>query len=348
MRPRRGFTQRLATCAWPTRPPRSRARMHGFALVFVLWLGLLLTVLAAGAVLGARAQLAASDAALAQVQAGALAEAGVRRAVLGLLDRKSRSEWDSGLTVDWRFAGGVVRLTVSPEAARVDLNSARAEVIEGLLARIALRDDTLEEDAATALADAILDWRDRDKNRRPFGAEAAEYSAAGRPYVPRDGRFESVAELGQILGMTDRVVGMLAAQLTVYARSPRVSALAASRETLMALPGATEAAVDAFLDERATFLAAKGEAAAATQGQDRRQRQARLSVTALGPAARYVSRGAGRVFAVRAEALAANGSKALRRVVLRLGGSGGRPFDVLAWSQLWEEDDQAAVDAAPS
>ena len=60
----------------------------------------------------------------------------------------------------------------------------------------------LDEPSAARLVDAIGDWKDADDLRRPNGAEAADYQAAGSPYLPANALFETVPELQRVLGMT--------------------------------------------------------------------------------------------------------------------------------------------------
>jgi type II secretory pathway component PulK len=73
----------------------------------------------------------------------------------------------------------------------------------------------LNEKAARAMTSHILDWRDADEQRREDGAERAEYRAAGRAYTPRNGPFESVDEVKQVLGGESISVDLLDS-FTVY------------------------------------------------------------------------------------------------------------------------------------
>jgi general secretion pathway protein K len=63
--------------------------------------------------------------------------------------------------------------------------------------------------------DAILDWRDEDDLRLLNGAEDPDYDAAGRPYGAKDGPFDSVEELQQVLGFDRVLYQALAPALTV-------------------------------------------------------------------------------------------------------------------------------------
>lgn len=52
------------------------------------------------------------------------------------------------------------------------------------------------------VVDAILDWIDSDDDRRPGGAETADYMSRTIPYEARNGPMESIDELLQIQGVT--------------------------------------------------------------------------------------------------------------------------------------------------
>lgn len=52
------------------------------------------------------------------------------------------------------------------------------------------------------IANAILDWIDSDSERRPGGAESADYQALAVPYAARNGPMRAIDELLQIQGVT--------------------------------------------------------------------------------------------------------------------------------------------------
>ena len=77
----------------------------------------------------------------------------------------------------------------STKSAKIDLNAAAEPLLKGLLDSVGRRG---AEAAAQRVVDAILDWRDPDDLKRPNGAEAADYRAAGRKYRPPNAPFEAV------------------------------------------------------------------------------------------------------------------------------------------------------------
>src|SRR6267154_1219066 len=100
-------------------------------------------------------------------------------------------------------------------------------------------------------------WKDADDLRRPNGAEAADYKAAGLPYLPANSPFETVAELQRVLGMTPALYARLADNLTIHTRMSGINPLYASRAALLSMPGATSSVVDTYLAQRRDALAAK-------------------------------------------------------------------------------------------
>lgn len=107
----------------------------------------------------------------------------------------------------WRYAvvapwwGGpdedLYRFGVTPESAKLNLNAAGVTIIGNLL-RPLLAD--LNDDDAEIAIDSLLDWLDPDNEPRPNGAEISYYQQLDPPYVPKNGRLDTVEELLLIRG----------------------------------------------------------------------------------------------------------------------------------------------------
>ncbi len=189
-----------STAAGATR----NGRDGGFALVVVLLAIGLLALIATTFMFAVRAHLRSSAAISAAARAEALADGGVNIAVLDAISvREDRTRTRrfpiDGATVACR-AGDDARLQVSvqDEAGRVDLNSASEALLLALMRGIGLG-----EDDAARMVDRILDYRDRDGDRRPLGAERAEYEAAGL-LGPKNAPLDAVEELAQVVGADAR------------------------------------------------------------------------------------------------------------------------------------------------
>ena len=105
------------------------------------------------------------------------------------------------------------------ESGKLNLNTAKAKDLERLFDQTLpyrKRDPDEEDNQARELADAILDWRDEDSDRRDFGAEKFDYLNKKDSYETKDGFFDSVDELLLVKGMTPKIYRAVEPYLTVY------------------------------------------------------------------------------------------------------------------------------------
>ena len=233
----------------------SRDRQRGIALILVLWLTILLTVIGGSFAYGMRNEALAARNSLSLAQARALADGAIYRTVFELMRPKTLADvWSADGTVHvWDENGSRVAVNALDESGKIDVNTAPDGLIKGLLQTAA----ELDADAAARLIDVIDDWKDADDLRRPNGAEAPDYQAAGLSYKPANAPFESVAELQRVLGMTPAIYGRIADSLTVHSRMAGINPAFASRTVLLAVPGATPEIVDTYIAQRRDALAAK-------------------------------------------------------------------------------------------
>lgn len=208
-----------ADCAAPRRPVpglpivKRQRQQQGVALVLVLWMVSLLTLMAASFSLSTQRNTGLVVTAQQRAQGLALAEAGVHYALSKLqptLDVNQR--WrDDGRLYRVDLPEGQVRLAIFGESGKLDINAATEEMWRALLYRV-----TADTDQAAMLANRIWDWRDTDDNKRPEGAEAADYRAAGLPYGPQNRNFQAQEELQMVLGMPPLLYQRLEPLLTIY------------------------------------------------------------------------------------------------------------------------------------
>ena len=232
-----------------------KAHMRGIALVLVLWITVLLTVIAGGFAYGMRNEALAARNTLSTAQARWLADGAVNRTVFELMRPKlSPDVWAADGSVHvWDEAGARIAVVAIDESGKIDLNQAPDNLLKGLLQTAG----GLDADSADRLVDVIGDWKDADDLRRPNGAEAPDYQAAGLPYKPSNAPFEAVPELQRVLGMTPALYAKLADSLTVHSRMAGVNPLYASRTVLLSLPAATAEMVDTYIAQRRDALASK-------------------------------------------------------------------------------------------
>jgi general secretion pathway protein K len=208
-------------------------RARGIALVVVLWVVTLLGVMATSFAISMRTESTLAYQWTQSAQARALAEAGVHRGIMELLLPVQQQRWRTDGTVyEFSFGGGRVRVAIQDESGKVDLNEAQQDLLKKMLRSVAV-----EEDKQDALADAILDWRDGNNLRSLHGAEDDDYAAAGLDHGAKDGPFNCVEELQQVLGMTPALYKRLEPMITINSRQADVEFQIAPPEVLRAFPG---------------------------------------------------------------------------------------------------------------
>ena len=187
----------------------------GIALLTVLWFLVAMSALAVALAGVGRDSAYASRNAVRGIE--------VRGAKASAIEITAATLWRGRLPTDgkleWRRGPFTVMATVTPESGKIDLNAAGDELIEGLAA-VAAEAVGRDDQAALAVAHAILDWRDPDRERRLAGAEADDYAALGRIGRPRDGPFQFVAELRSVIGVDEALFAVLAPALSVHHGEP--------------------------------------------------------------------------------------------------------------------------------
>ena len=114
------------------RPGRG-SRPRGLALVSVLWVLALLALMATSLSWTTRTQINLTHNLVENATAEALADAGVHRAILGMLLPAEAAFWrGDGTVYAWRFGSGEVRISVQDEGGKIDLNRATDQLIAGL------------------------------------------------------------------------------------------------------------------------------------------------------------------------------------------------------------------------
>ena len=283
------------------RLPLTRATgQRGIALVAVLWGLAILSIIAAAFLADTRSQGTIARNLMENAKAQALADAGVYRAIAGILSIDPAIAWRAdGTAYQLSLGEGEVLITIADEGGKVDINRAQDRLLRGLF-----EGSGMPENDAAALIDAIRDFADRDDDRRPAGAEDDDYVAAGLEWGAKDAPFEAVEELQQVLGMSRPLYDRLAPFLTVYSGRAQVNPVVAPREVLMAMPGLGEEQVDALLARRAEA----GDARA---------------------------RSVGTAFTIRAAAVTSGGGQFIREAVVQRTADRRNPYLIREWRQFW-------------
>lgn len=305
------------------RATRLRPRNErGIALILVLWLTMLLTVIAVGFAFSMRSEAMSARNALSLAQARAAADGAIERMAFELSRPRFPTAWSAdGQTHEWREGEVSVVATAVDESSKIDLNAAPDALLKGLFAEVG----GAAPDASVQIVEAIADWRDQDDLKRPNGAEEADYRLAGMKQRPANAAFETVSELARVMGVTPAIYARVADSITVYSRQPGINPATASRNVLLAVPGASAAVVDAFIEQRKEAIAAKRPA------------------PPFPPAAAFPA-GAVPVWRIRAQTTTADGVTFVRDAVVKPSGEARRPLIALSW----QEGDAAVSATGPA
>ncbi len=288
---------------------RPVAGRRGFALILVLWTLALRSALAVALSSSGRSDVAQTHGLAETSRAAHLADAGIYVGIRALLtpDVLPAVGDDGSRRLRVGIDGVEVRLALWDEGGKVDLNQAPRRLLRGALLAAGAG-----ERAAARLADAILDWRDRDGRRRDFGAEAEAYERAGRPAGPRNGPFEVLSELRLVLGMTDGLFARLLPFVTIDSRRAALDPGQAPAALLRAVPELSGIDVQRLLDRRGNA------------GTD-----AALPVVAGGGG--LLSAGHGLAHTVTADVVLPSGLAYRREAVILIGRTADRPYRIRAW-----------------
>ena len=292
------------------RAPPPRRRQRGFALLLVIWVISLLAVLATSLLTDTRTQTLLVRNSLESARAGALAEAGVSLAINGLLDPNSQSRWPAdGRERDISYDGGTIRVVITDENGKIDLNLASLEVLAGLFASRGLEPD---------LRASLLAEIDR---RRSEASRSALPLLSGRQLLPANAptpkAFNSVQELGSLPGLSRATFDRVLPFLTVYSQSGFVNPLTAPREVLEAIPGIDPPEVEALLAAQATPPGAAGGTAP----------------TIPANLTQYLGQTAFSAATITATGVTAGGTTFVREAIVEVTNAPTQPYRIVEWRQ---------------
>jgi general secretion pathway protein K len=184
----------------------AHTRQAGFALLIVLWTMVLLGLLGSTITVAGRSEAKIASNLLASASAQAAADGAVAVAAYHLLDN-SDQHWEAdGVTRGVRIGDNDVRLTLSDQRGKIDPNDATSGLITALLRQVGVAEQT-----ATALGNAILDWRVANDT-----GLSKTYEASGHTFGPPHEPFESLEEMSLVLGMTPRLMALLVPHMSLY------------------------------------------------------------------------------------------------------------------------------------
>ncbi|CAH9014772.1 general secretion pathway protein GspK [Candidatus Nitrosacidococcus sp. I8] len=271
----------------------------GIALVIVLWVITLVAVIASSFTYTVRVETNLVTHLTEQAEARALAEGGVAYAAFDLQRPMGRQFTPDGTIYSWLIDNNVVAISIQDVSGLIDINTGNVNLFIGLLITIGIPNQEV-----FPLIDKIKDWTDPDNIRQPQGAESQDYIAAGLSHGPKNGPFENIIELQQILGMTSELYQQIAPFVTIFSKQGGINPSVAPPEVLMAIPGTTPDLIESYIQARETRK---------LQGQ---------SPPVLPTGAEFQGLNGGQTYKIRSEVEIINGGSAIAEAIISVNSTG--------------------------
>jgi general secretion pathway protein K len=272
---------------------------RGSIAILALWGVALIFILIAPVAFATRGELQIAQNAVAESRARLAAEAGTQLGLLQLLRRHASGAIFDG-TPETRHQGSTrVAIAIADEAGKIDLNLAPLEFLAGLFEAVGT-----PHEMAELLACNVLDHR----GDTGIGCPESDSPAAGR-------RFAVPEELAELPGIDDQLYDRIADYITVATGASAIDPRVAPRAVLMAIPGATDSLVDAFLESR-------------TMWRDFGTADAGLMPAGATP---YVMASPNRDYTIVGTAITAGDARYRAELQVRLTERAAQPYQVIAW-----------------
>jgi general secretion pathway protein K len=284
-------------------PKPHRPSEAGYALIAAVVSIVLFALMALAAINATRGPtvMLAAEADRARLQAAA--DAGVSIAIQGLMAKEPTAQWRfDGQVRRVNFGNATLDIRIEDERGKIALNLINREQADRMFREFGLQGSELE-----TATDSFLDWRDRDDDVRPFGAEADDEAYRARKLKPRDGDMRTLGELALIKGIGPDLARRIAPFATVNFGTGAFDARYAT-------PLAARVSAD---DEGDADLT--GFDAAIVAGQTRRAFRPAVSDSLVG-----------RPLTIIVDARSGRDARARRRAIVELTGVEVRPFVIRA------------------
>ena len=204
----------------------SNARQnHGFALVVVIVILLLVSFLASQLILQVRTELQVAHNVKKRSAGVFLAEAGINLGLFRIMDKPvyyDDEEYENfleGHPYETSLSNGKIRYYAVNESGKIDLNNPPPRLLE-----LFLEYHNVEPDRIATIVDSLQDWRDKDNLHRLYGAEKDVYEELTPPYIPRNGNITEPDEFFLVNG-TDILLDKFAADeiFTVHNKTRKIN-----------------------------------------------------------------------------------------------------------------------------
>jgi len=294
------------------RPARPR-RQRGLALVVVLWAAILIALVAASVIRLSRDDLNLARNLTEATRAELAADSALWTSVYMIVNGGAEAWRVDGTVYAWRIGEAEVRVRVTDELGRIDVNTAPPELLAALFAAAGA-----DEGDAIALAEAV------DEHRLSLVTEPA--TGGQQPMAP--GVAFSLAEgLLQVPGMPAELVERLGPAITVYTGEPRPRSASMPALVRAAMAGLDDSAAagDESTGQTADTATQRRAGPAPVGEQDLGDSPAILDEAGDGQGARSG------LVRIEAEAATEGGAYFAREAVVTLRGRGDRPYRLRLW-----------------
>jgi general secretion pathway protein K len=184
----------------------------GFALILVLWTLVLIAFIVAHVTASGRAEIRIAGNLISNSVAQAAADGAIFEAIFNQSDPRPEQRWPAdGTAHDIVIGSSRVAVRLEDEGSWINPSTASPLLIEALL-----RVTGSDPGSAHGLAAAISEWVGTASVPRPQDAVLAEYRAAGLDYGPPGGPFETLGELGRVIGMSPAALAAIRPHLTLF------------------------------------------------------------------------------------------------------------------------------------
>lgn len=246
---------------------------RGIALLLVLWVMMFLSVIVAEFCFTTRSEINITRNRKEKMQASYVASAGIQRGIDEIIRTRlapfktgdeSESAWRMNVDIPQvAYKNGYYKVWIDNESGKIDINTVDKPTLLTILDGF-----NVGEEERNIIADSILDWIDKDNLHRLNGAEDEYYMSLPKPYACKNADFESIEELLFVRGMSRELyeagIGSIftanasggvfslrknslkAARLS----GRKINVNAASRQTLLALPGMSDKIVEDIITYR--------------------------------------------------------------------------------------------------
>ena len=188
---------------------------QGFALIIVAWFLVLSAAIATYMMANARTETAIARNVVAAASAEALADAAIAQTVFNQSNGFESAHWKlDGEPHVIALLGGQATIRLYDETRKINPNLASPALLAALFEAAGVARSSSRDIGA-----AIADWVDRDSAPVPYGAEAMQYTRAGRSYGPPNAPIESLDELQLVLGVTPERLALVLPYLTIHTKS---------------------------------------------------------------------------------------------------------------------------------